>query len=301
MSRPQYDVLVMVTYPEAPDRLMAQMGLLAAAAKQPRQRQLLVLHNPDHVLKWPMLSAAVVPHMVQHGGGSLTSGHEEQEGASTQGQEGSGAAARGGHRLLPTRMQPGALAPFVASYSRSLLETYAEARGGAVDPAVHTPWLPPLVPAQALDGGVPPAELRHLCIQVGWWGGWRCADRQLCVAWPARTAGPGRAPSGSLAPCCQPACPPTLSPSQGTVDPMRRDYAAAFDAAAHPAVLARLRANNESVLLVGTLRAGAPPLPVPTPLQPHVRTVANLNYQVGEGRERGGCAAGRQGWRHAGV
>jgi hypothetical protein len=79
---------------------------------------------------------------------------------------------------------------------------------------------------------------------------------------------------------------------------MRRNYAAAFDAAAHPAVLAQLRARNESLLLVGTLRPDAKPLPVPTPLQPHVRTVADLNYKVG--CVCWGCAAQPWGWRRAG-
>jgi hypothetical protein len=176
LSRLQYDVLVMATFPEGPDRLPAQLALLAAAGKQARQRQLLALHNPDHVIKFPSISSAVVPYVVQHGGGSLadskerdgpadaTVGGEADGGAAGDG--GSGTAAAAGRRLLPTRMQPLALAPFVASYTRSLLETYAERRGGAVAPAVHTPWLPPLVPAKALDGGVPEAELRHLCIQA---------------------------------------------------------------------------------------------------------------------------------------
>lgn len=38
---------------------------------------------------------------------------------------------------------------------------------------------------------------------------------------------------------------------QGAIDARRRDYSAAFAAAAHPAVLAQLEARGERLLLVG--------------------------------------------------
>jgi hypothetical protein len=73
---------------------------------------------------------------------------------------------------------------------------------------------------------------------------------------------------------------PTLLPLQGTISARRRDYAAAFAAAAHPAVLAELRERNESLLLVGGLDPGAVPPPVPKVLQPHVQLAVDLPYQV---------------------
>jgi hypothetical protein len=67
---------------------------------------------------------------------------------------------------------------------------------------------------------------------------------------------------------------------QGSIDPARRDYAAAFAAAAHPAVLAALATHNESLLLVGTWKGAD--LGVPRPLKPFVTVAANLDYQVGQ-------------------
>jgi hypothetical protein len=67
---------------------------------------------------------------------------------------------------------------------------------------------------------------------------------------------------------------------QGTIEPFRRDYAAAFEAASHPAVLAQLRRRKEKLLLVGSERLDAPPLACPEALQPYVHKHSNLEYKV---------------------
>ena len=65
---------------------------------------------------------------------------------------------------------------------------------------------------------------------------------------------------------------------QGTIDQKRRDYAGAFAAASHPAVLAQLRARNESLLLVGSKKNAS--MPVPPEVEPYVRVVSSLRYAV---------------------
>ena len=64
--------------------------------------------------------------------------------------------------------------------------------------------------------------------------------------------------------------------------PKRRDYASAFAAASHPAVLAQLRARNESLLLVGSYKKKKMgELEMPEVLRPHVRIVPDLPFRVG--------------------
>ena len=65
---------------------------------------------------------------------------------------------------------------------------------------------------------------------------------------------------------------------QGILDPNRRDYASAFAAVSHPAVLAQLRAHNESLLLLGHM--SKTPIDIPPHLQPYVQIVSGLPYQV---------------------
>ncbi|KAL4853515.1 hypothetical protein ACK3TF_005536 [Chlorella vulgaris] len=209
---PQFDVVVFATFPEGPMELPEQLKLVAAAAKVPFQRQLLVLHNPDHLLRMPPLTALVLQHAVLRVPRNLTMG------------------GTAGQALPLTRMQPATLAPFVSNYTRSLLETWSGTLGPAAIPHVEVPWLPPLVPSKSLDGGVPADQLKHLCIQ-------------------------------------------------GTIEPFRRDYAAAFAAASHPAVLAQLRRRKEKLLLVGSERLDAPPLACPEALQPYVHKHSNLEYK----------------------
>lgn len=147
--RLQFDVVVFATFPEGPMELPGQLKLVAAAAKVPHQRQLLVLHNPDHLLRMPPLTALVLQHAVLRVPRNLTMG------------------GNAGQALPLTRMQPATLAPFVSNYTRSLLETWSGTLGPAAIPHVEVPWLPPLVPSKSLDGGVPADQLKHLCIQVG--------------------------------------------------------------------------------------------------------------------------------------
>jgi hypothetical protein len=73
---------------------------------------------------------------------------------------------------------------------------------------------------------------------------------------------------------------------QGHLEVSRRNYAGAFAAAAHPAVLAQLRAHNESLLLVGSLNNTRVLLPIPPELAPHVRLALDLDFQVGRDAER---------------
>ena len=65
---------------------------------------------------------------------------------------------------------------------------------------------------------------------------------------------------------------------QGIMDPNRRDYASAFEAVGHPAVLAQLRAHNESLLLLGHMAKN--PLEIPAHIRPFVQISAGLPYQV---------------------
>jgi hypothetical protein len=62
------------------------------------------------------------------------------------------------------------------------------------------------------------------------------------------------------------------------MDPNRRDYDSAFKAVGHPAVLAQLRAHNESLLLLGHMAKN--PLEIPAHIRPFVQISAGLPYQV---------------------
>jgi len=73
--------------------------------------------------------------------------------------------------------------------------------------------------------------------------------------------------------------PHTHCPLQGGIEPKRRDYDSAFAAASHPAVLEQLRQRNESLLLVGS--GTGEWLSIPEELQPFVKIVSDLPYQVG--------------------
>lgn len=65
---------------------------------------------------------------------------------------------------------------------------------------------------------------------------------------------------------------------QGSIEPKRRDYAGAFAAASHPAVLEQLRARNESLLIVGS--GSGKGLDIPAALQPFVRILSSLPYEA---------------------
>lgn len=92
-------------------------------------------------------------------------------------------------------------------------------------------------------------------------------------------------PLASFTPCL-PACTPTLACTalQGSIDPRRRDYQAAFAAASHPAVLAQLRRRGEKLLLLGSQRNAT--LEPPRQLEPFLEVRANVDYEVG--RRHGG-------------
>ncbi|KAL4422295.1 hypothetical protein ABPG75_008492 [Micractinium tetrahymenae] len=124
----QYDVLVLVTFPEGPTQQDRQNRLLLS--RPPGQRILLGVHNPGWLLHNagqlvpPLLLAQAMPH--------------------------SGSAP--GQRLLPPPVQLLSLAPLGATYSRSLLQSWlADMQGWAPELAhvqvrVEVPWIAPLVP-----------------------------------------------------------------------------------------------------------------------------------------------------------
>lgn len=164
---PQYDLVVMATYPELASMLETQHSLLLQ--RRPGQRILLTVHNPRYLLE---SAGGLAPLLLlaQHAAGG--------EGDSKQ------------QAVQPVQML--ALAPCSASYTSTLFGAWAAdvARwmpgwdaptGKAAKPEV--PWIVPLVPwapANETKGGKGLASkgegeyrgpLAHFCIQVGRAGG----------------------------------------------------------------------------------------------------------------------------------
>ncbi|KAL4425034.1 hypothetical protein ABPG77_001812 [Micractinium sp. CCAP 211/92] len=161
------------------------------------------------------------------------------------------------------------------------------------------PWLRDLLAAQ-VAAGEPPNHAPRLqlltlapCVSnftAAMLAGW-AAERQLSSTGHGGSSGAGDSSSGGSmtlrveVPWMAPLVPWQGRRAgkarhlciQGSLNPRRRDYAGAFAAASHPAVLAQLRARNESLLLVGSGSDAG--LPVPPVLRPHVRILANLPYE----------------------
>lgn len=137
----QYDVVIFITFPEGRNYAPQQLLTLLSSAQHPSQRQLLVVHNPDYLIQNPPISAALLQYAGQP------------------------RAAAGAPPRLPPRMQAVVLAPFIAKYTRSLLEAWGRRRSGD-KPRFEVPWLPPVVPAAGIDEGVPPSELRLSLIHI---------------------------------------------------------------------------------------------------------------------------------------
>lgn len=167
---------------------------------------------------------------------------------------------------VPPRQRPVqllALAPCGAAYTQALVASWVAgvrrwlhgvaAAAQQAAPAVEVPWIVPLTP------WAPPGEEADSADSEGGGGG--------------GDAGPGPGQGGPYAGPLQHLC------IQGNVDPARRDYAAAFAAAGHPAVLGALRARRERLLLVGSDQRKA--LEVPAALRPLVEARLDLDFGVG--------------------
>ncbi len=181
--------------------------------------------------------------------------------------------------------------------------------GGGQQPRAVVPWLAPLMPWSRSAGGLghaaaTPDTLQHLCIQVGREPLRRAvAPRRAApaawVMWMPNITGslpaslvhaPNAEGQGSRRQnakqsgddACGSDCSCFLFSRnlemQGSINPHRRDYAGAFAAALHPAVLAQLRARNESLLLVGSYRGAD--LGIPKALQRYVRILSDLSFQA---------------------
>lgn len=263
---------------------------LVERAAPPHQRLLLGVHNPVQLLA----SAQWLPEML------LKQVLAQPAQAQVAPAAGSGPPANDGRTAatLPPQVQLVALSPNVAAYTRSLLEAWAGGMRPGPTPILDVPWLPPLVPwshspaaggssdgdgsreggqrgisSSSEHGGSSSSSsgkdgaYRHLCIQVG------------CPATRNSQLG-----------CLHASChsqsyhlDPHFFLLQGSIHPTRRDYAAAFAAASHPAVLAQLARGNESLLLVGGLRREEPVPPIPDALRPFVRVIRNLKYKASSG------------------
>ncbi len=263
----QYDVIVLATFPE-PKFAGTQAALLQGKhAPPPHQRLLLVSHNPGHLLSG--CTTAAQPWLRDLLAAQVAAGEPPNH---------------------APRLQLLTLAPCVSNFTAAMLAGWAAERqlsstghggssgagdsssGGSMTLRAEVPWMAPLVPWQGRRAG----KARHLCIQVGAAAGQcisTCCPEEIQVVmhplW-SQTRKASQDSRHSHAPAC-----PRL---QGSLNPRRRDYAGAFAAASHPAVLAQLRARNESLLLVGSGSDAG--LPVPPVLRPHVRILANLPYEV---------------------
>ncbi|KAL4422294.1 hypothetical protein ABPG75_008491 [Micractinium tetrahymenae] len=235
----QYDVLVLVTFPEGPTQQDRQQRLLFN--RPPGQRILLGVHNPGWVFTaaWPgapqLLAQLAFPRSP---GGGGRKGAQQQE-----------------QRLLPPPVQLLSLAPIGSAYAKSLFQSWlASARGwdpqlAGLKGRLDVPWIAPLVP-------------------------WAPSD----AAALGGSSGNGSGGSGSSTAAGLTYDGPVRHVCiQGSIHPKRRNYAGAFAAAAHPAVLAQLRARSESLLLVGNNRKNAS-LPVPPELRPYIQILSSLSY-----------------------
>lgn len=239
----QYDLLVVATMslPPAPavmghrEIMLGQRHLPAL----PHQRVALVVHNPDHLLVglplWlpgMLLSQAVrlgdvpagpasVAGRAQHAAAGMQQRSARGGGSSRRLAAAPDTAPSGGREAappLPPRLQLLALSPNVATYTSSLVETWAgNVLGPSSQPRVPVPWLPPLVPWQST--AAEPAAA--------------AANGQAAAAADAHTALVGLGAGG-------PNRPMRHLCIQGAIDPRRRDYDSFFEAASHPAVLAQV-------------------------------------------------------------
>jgi hypothetical protein len=294
----QYDVIVLATFPEGGPDMPQQRTLAERRPSARHQRLLLGVHNPGQLLdqgRWlgQLLLAEALPAW---SGGAAAAGARPRPVA--------GGEPWVGQPLSQPRVQLAALAPNVAAYTQALLEGWAAGLQGGSGASLQVPWLPPLVPwgaqlghapgsgGNSAGGGLEP--YRHLCIQASVASTGTCSFdelrnlplpprllvnrgcHKLSAAQHITKTNHHRKEAPSL-----PSCFPSFVAKQGSIHPNRRDYASAFAAAAHPAVLTLLRQRDESLLLVGNLRRGARGPAVPAALQPFVRIAANLKYKVG--------------------
>lgn len=268
----------------------------------PHQRLALVVHNPAELLggpATPWLPAQLLQHAV-----SLLPEQQSKEQRKDSGGEQPPAvrrsrrlAAAAGNKVssattpltLPPALQLLALSPNVAAYTAHMVHAWADSvltPGPGVLP-LDIPWLPPLVPWQpSSSGGAEGGNssdtkrnsgakwpVQHICMQASRRCG--CSGPGCCVQPLACSVLVAQADLRTFRLlCCLLCC------LQGSIDPHRRDYKAAFAAAVHPAVLSELRSRGEALLLVGQLTPEGPP-PVPEALRPHVRVLSGLAFKVG--------------------
>lgn len=185
----------MVTFPE--HRFATQLALLLGQHRPPpRQRLLLVSHNPDKLLtgcavgtqEWLLdllAERAVRWGPADESQGQLAAGAPAAAAAvGGEGQAAARAAApaadvgegrRAAATILSPHIQLLTLAPCVADFTAAMLEAWATARqpsGRGWQPRAEVPWIAPLMPWDARpgrQGGDAAAwqQPRHLCIQVG--------------------------------------------------------------------------------------------------------------------------------------
>lgn len=264
---------------------------------------MLVVHNPAHLLsgnpRW--LPAALAEQAVQLGAGAAATGkpgkrkqQEQQKGGKAAakgrrlaaGKAGTAAAAAATSRGPPTpaRWQLLALSPNVATFTAALVEAWA---GSIVGPSLHPhvdiPWLPPLVPWQPAAAAkaakkAAAAAASHPTLAAG--GAARPSAGSDGAAADSVAAGDRGAVGGATAAAGAYERPMRHICIQGAIDARRRDYGAAFAAAAHPSVLAQLHRRGERLLLVGHMTPEGLP-PMPAALKPYVRVAADLPFQVG--------------------
>ncbi|KAL4422296.1 hypothetical protein ABPG75_008493 [Micractinium tetrahymenae] len=232
----QLDMIVMVTFPEPDFTTQAQL-LRSRHSLLPHQRLLLVTHNQHRLLSG--CTAATHPWLLDVLAEQAVEWAPHLEQHQQHGQQ----------QKQPPRIQLLALAPCVSTFTSAMLAAWAAGRnklqgkpssasGSSVGPLprAEVPWIAPLVPWAPKAAGTTSSH-GSKGVPAG-------RARHICI--------------------------------QGSIDPKRRDYAGAFAAASHPAVLAQLRARNESLLLVGS-DTGAE-LDVPAALRPFVRIVANSSF-----------------------
>lgn len=239
----QYDLLVVATMSLPPAPAVAAHKEIMLGQRHlpppPHQRVALVVHNPDHLLVglplW--LPGMLLSQAVRLGDGPpvapSTAGRARHAAAGVlqRRARGGGSSRRlaaapitapsGGREAgppLPPRLQLLALSPNVATYTCSLVETWAgNVLGPASQARVPVPWLPPLVPWQS-TAAEPAAAATNV---------------QAAAAADAHTALVGLGAGG-------PNRPMRHLCIQGAIDPRRRDYDSFFEAASHPAVLVQV-------------------------------------------------------------
>lgn len=232
----------MVTFPESGAGLAEQMDLLLA--RRPGQRFLLTVHNPGWLLE---AAGPLAPLLLLA-------------------QDGAAPPARRPVQLL-------SLAPCGATYSRSLAQSWVAAMRrwlpgqspAAPAPEVEVPWIVPLVPWE------PPASKDAADEEAPADGGGGNSTNSTKAARRQREGA-----AAAAAPPLRHLC------IQGNLDPARRNYAAAFAAAGHPAVVGQLRERDERLLLVGSDQGRK--LEVPPALKEYVEPRLDLDYEVSAGQ-----------------